>query len=133
MWFQRALASFLLAGLVYASFDFVRVTQLYLAPEDRVWPFRERTQEQAERSFLYRNAVEFARVSTTDVTPEKAKQQLAQVQQLMHYSPEPRVIIRLIECLQVLGHQAAADAQAEHFRQVYPDDYARWKRGEEEQ
>ena len=133
LWFQRALASFLLAGLVYASFDFVRVTQLYLAPEDRVWPFRERTQEQAERSFLYRNAVEFARVSTTDVTPEKAKQQLAQVQQLMHYSPEPRVIIRLIECLQVLGHQAAADAQAEHFRQVYPDDYARWKRGEEEQ
>ena len=133
LWFQRALAGFLLAGLVYASFDFVRVTQLYLAPEDRVWPFRERTQEQAERSFLYRNAVEFARVSTTDVTPEKAKQQLAQAQQLMHYSPEPRVIIRLIECLQVLGHQAAADAQAEHFRQVYPDDYARWKRGEEEQ
>lgn len=133
LWFQRVLAGLMLAGLGYASFDFVRVTQLYLLPEDRVWPFRVKTQEQAARSFLYRNAVEFARISTTEITPEKAPQQLAQAQRLMHYSPEPRVIIRMIECLQVLGRQAEADAQAAHFRQVYPDDYARWKRGGEGQ
>ncbi len=133
LWFQRVLAGLMLVGLMYASFDFVRVTQLYLLPEDRVWPFRVNTQEQAARSFLYRNAVEFARVSTTEITPEKAQQQLAQARRLMHYSPEPRVIIRVIECLQVLGRQAEADAQAMHFRQVYPDDYASWKRTEEGQ
>lgn len=126
---QGVLALVLLAGMVYASFDFVRVTQLYMAADDRVWPFRQNTRQQAERSVLYRNAVQFAAVSTDPVTPEKAEQQLAQARRLMHYSPESRVVIRVIECLQVLGRQAEAEAEIAHFQQVYPKEYARWREG----
>ena len=129
---QRVLAACLLAGMAYASFDFVRVTQLYLAAEDRVWPFRQNTRQQAEHSFLYHNAVRFAAVSTDPVTPEKAEQQLAQARQLMHYSPEARVVIRIIECLQALGRDAEAAEQAAHFRLVYPKEYARWQAGKGE-
>ncbi|MDO4794438.1 MAG: Wzy polymerase domain-containing protein [Brachymonas sp.] len=126
---QGVLALGLLAGMAYASFDFVRVTQLYMAADDRVWPFRQHTRQQAEHSVLYRNAVQFAAVSTDPVTPEKAEQQLAQARRLMHYSPESRVVIRIIECLQVLGRQAEADAEIAQFQQVYPKEYARWRKG----
>ncbi|MDO4768836.1 MAG: Wzy polymerase domain-containing protein [Brachymonas sp.] len=124
---QGVLALGLLAGMAYAGFDFVRVTQLYMAADDRVWPFRQNTRQQAERSVLYRNAVQFATVSTDPVTPEKAEHQLTQARRLMHYSPESRVVIRIIECLQVLGRQAEADAEIAHFQQVYPKEYARWR------
>ena len=112
--------------MAYASFDFARVTQLYMAVEDRIWPFRNKTREQAERSLLYRNAVQFASVSLDPVTLEQAEQQLAIARRLMHYSPESRMVIRIIECLRVLERHAEADAEAEHFKQVYPAEYARW-------
>ena len=123
---QGALAGCLLLGMAYASFDFARVTQLYMAVEDRIWPFRNETREQAERSLLYRNAVQFASVSLDPVTLEQAEQQLAIARRLMHYSPESRMVIRIIECLRVLERHAEADAEAEHFKQVYPAEYARW-------
>ena len=126
---QNVLAVCLLLGISYAGFDFARVTQLYMAAEHRVWPFREHTREQAERSFLYRNAVQFAAVSTDPVTFDKAEQQLAEARRLMHYSPESRVVIRIIECLQALGRHAEAEAEAAHFKQVYPGEYARWRDG----
>ncbi len=126
---QNALAVCLLLGISYAGFDFARVTQLYMAAENRVWPFREHTRAYAERSFLYRNAVQFAAVSTDPVTLDQAEQQLAEARMLMHYSPESRVVIRIIECLQVLGRHAEAEAEAAHFKQVYPGEYARWREG----
>ena len=128
---QGVLAGCLLLGMAYASFDFARVTQLYMAAENRVWPFRDEPRKHAERSFLYRNAVQFASVSTDTITLEQAEQQLAIARRLMHYSPESRIAIRIIECLRVLGRHAEADAEAAHFKQVYPAEYARWHAGAE--
>lgn len=123
---QRVLGILLVLGLLYASFDFVRVTQLYTMPEDRVWPFAQDTRQQAARTILYRNAVDFADLSTTAVTPATARQQLAQARRLMHYSPEARVVERMIECLQVLGRHDEAARVAAHFQSVYPDEYRHW-------
>ena len=70
--------------------------------------------------------MQFASVSLDPVTLEQAEQQLAIARRLMHYSPESRMVIRIIECLRVLERHAEADAEAEHFKQVYPAEYARW-------
>ena len=98
----------MLLGLFYASFDFVRVTQLYTAPEDRVWPFASNTVAQASRTPLYQNAVRFAGISTIPLTEQNAAEQLAQAQRLMHFSPEARVVERIIKALQLLGREAEA-------------------------
>lgn len=125
---QHALAAVLVAGLAYACFDYVRVTQLYMMPEDRVWPFRVNTLQQAERSWLYRNAVHFAHISMAPVSRESAQQQLQEARKLMHYSPEARVVKRTMECLQVLGRKADFEREAAHFREVYPTEYAKWRK-----
>ena len=123
---QHALAALLLAGLAYAGFDYVRVTQLYMVEEDRVWPFKGHAQEQAQRSVLYQNAVHFANLSMQKVSPETAEQQLAEAQNLMHYSPEARVAQRIIECLRVLGRMDEARQAEAHFASVYPKEHAHW-------
>ena len=117
---QRATAALLLLALAYASFDFVRVTQLYTVAQSRVWPFKQNTQAQAERSRLFHNAVLFAKLSTEPVTPQTAATQLAQAQKLMHYSPERRVAKRIIECLHALGRHNEAQASQAHLDVVYP-------------
>ena len=123
---QRALAALLLAGLAYAVFDYVRVTQLYMVEEDRIWPFKGHAQEQAQRSVLYQNAVHFANISMQEVSLETAEQQLAEAQNLMHYSPEARVAERIIECLRVLGRMDEARLAEAQFASVYPKEHAHW-------
>ena len=117
---QHGVAAILLLGLAYACFDFVRVTQLYTAAQERVWPFKQNTQAQADRSRLFQNAVLFAKLSTEPVTPQTAATQLAQAQKLMHYSPEIRVARRIITCLQALGRNDEAQAAQAHLDMVYP-------------
>lgn len=117
---QHGVAAILLLGLAYACFDFVRVTQLYTAAQERVWPFKQNTQAQADRSRLFQNAVLFAKLSTEPVTPQTAAMQLAQAQKLMHYSPEIRVARRIITCLQALGRNDEAQAAQAHLDMVYP-------------
>ena len=125
---QYAVAVLMLLGLFYASFDFVRVTQLYTAPEDRVWPFANNTVAQASRTPLYQNAVRFAGISTIPLTEQNAAEQLAQAQRLMHFSPEARVVERIIKALQLLGREAEAQQAIAHFRTVYPREFADWER-----
>ena len=125
---QYAVAVLMLLGLFYASFDFVRVTQLYTVPEDRVWPFANHTLAQASRTPLYQNAVRFAGISTIPLTRLNAEAQLAEARQLMHFSPEARVVERIIEALRLLGRDAEAQQAEAHFRAVYPREYAQWER-----
>ena len=123
---QQLVAVVMLSGLAYASFDFVRVTQLYTAPEARAWLFRDNTLAQAQRTPLYQNAVNFAMLSTVPLTPANAGAELARAQALMHYSPEARVVQRIIEAQLLLGQTAAAEQTRQHFRQVYPQQHDAW-------
>ena len=125
---QLLVACAMTVALIYACFDFVRVTQLYTDAEERMPPFRQNTLAQASRTVLYQNAVHFAQLTTEPLTPENAAVQLARAQDLMHYSPEARVAERIVEALRMLGRDAQADAAERHLAQVYPQEYAHWKK-----
>ena len=124
---QQLAAIAMLLGLAYASFDFVRVTQLYTQPQERSWPFREHTMEQAQRTPLYQNAVNFAMLSVVPLTAQNAEVELARAQMLMHYSPEARVVQRIIEAQLLLGRDAEAEQARQHFQQVYPRQHDAWQ------
>ena len=47
---------------------------------------------------------------------------------MLHFSPEPRVIARLIDSAILLGRDDEAAALAARFKAAFPDDYARWLR-----
>ena len=57
---------------------------------------------------------------------EALKAELARAQALMHYSPEARVVQRIIEAQLLLGQTAAAEQTRQHFRQVYPQQHDAW-------
>ena len=46
---------------------------------------------------------------------------------LLHYSPEPVVIERLLDSAALLGDQAKLDFHSQRYRAAYPDQHAQWQ------
>ena len=124
----RAAAVLLLAGVAYAAWDYTRISQLYLARADRLAPWRDDTPDKLRASWLFASQVRFAELSMTAVTPADAAAVHALAQRMLHFSPEPRVIARLIDSARLLGRDDEAAALAARFEAAFPVEHARWRR-----
>ncbi len=121
-----AAALALMAIVAYAAWDYARVSQLYLAREERLPAWRDDTLAQVQDSWLFANQVKFAELALMPVTTANAAAVHALAQRLLHFSPEPRVIVKLIDSAMLLGREKEAFEQATRFRIAFPDEYARW-------
>jgi O-antigen ligase len=120
-------AAAVLMGIVgYSAWDYTRVSQIYLAREDRLPAWRDDTLAKLQHSWLFANQVKFAELTLTPVSAANAAEVHALAQHLLHFSPEPRVITRLIDSAMLLGLNDEALAQAVRFRKAFPREYARW-------
>jgi O-antigen ligase len=115
-------AAAVLAASAYASWDYRRVGQLYLAPEARDPVYHENTLAKAQASWLFRDTVRFAYVTTTVPTADNAEALYAAALQMLHYSPEPRVVGVLLECANLMGRDDAVTRQVRaQGLAAYPD------------
>ena len=113
-------ATGMLAVAAYTGWDYWRVGQLFLPQSYRAEAYRDDTLAKVETSWLFRDMVRFARVTTTSPTPENAAALSADALQALHYSPEPRVIGALLESARLLGQESAA---TEHIRRQWRANY----------
>jgi hypothetical protein len=113
-----------------ASWDYIRVSQIYLPRDERLAAYEEDTLAKVRGTWLFSRQAEFAELTLTTVTPANAAAMHALAQRVIHFSPEPRVIVKLIESAELLGLEDEARAQAERFRDAFPSDFARWMRAD---
>ena len=125
---QTVLALALLAASAYAAWDYHRISQIYLPPEQRDAAYREDTLEKIRGSWLFREQVRFAALSITPLTRDNAAWINAQSHALLHYSPEARVVEKLIESAVMLGRDDEALWYLARYRAAYPQAYAEWSR-----
>ena len=125
----RAVAMLLLVAVAFAAWDYTRVSQLYVARGERLAPWRDDTLAKLRSSWLFASQVRFAELSMTPVTPANAADVHALAGRMLHFSPEPRVIARLIDSARLLGRDDEAAALAARFKLAFPEDHARWLRG----
>jgi O-antigen polymerase len=118
----------LLVGVVCAgaAWDYFRVSQLYKAPADRAAAYRDDVHAKVTRSVWFTHPLEFAQLTTTPLTRGNAQRMNRMAKDLLHYSPEPRVIQVVIESAAVLGLDDEAAFHAQRYRLAYPTEYARW-------
>jgi len=119
-------AAALVAIVCYAGWDYTRISQLYLPHDERLPMYADDTLAKAKGSWLFARQVDFAELTLTAVTPANAAAVHALAERVLHFSPEPRVIVKLIESAEMLGHEDEARSQAERFRIAFPSDFARW-------
>jgi O-antigen ligase len=116
----------LIAMLTCAGWDYWRVSQLYVAHGERAPAYRDNTLDAVRNTLLFRNQMRFAELTTTPLTPENARHQYAMAEQLLHFSPEPRVVEKLMESATALGNGDARAFYAVRYKAAFPANDADW-------
>lgn len=122
----RLFAIVLILMMAGTAWDYHRISQLYRLPEERAAAYRTDTLAKVSGSWLFDSPVAFAAITTTPLTPGNAAQQFAQASALLHYSPEPRIIERVIESAVMLHRDDAALWHLARFRAAFPVEHAAW-------
>ena len=116
----------MLAAVAYAGWDYHRISQIYLPAEQRSAWYRDDAMGNAQKSWLFADSVRFAEVTTRPVTRDNAPWMLLESLKALHFSPEPRVITKVIESATVLGREDLAIAHLARFKAAFPDKYQQW-------
>ena len=121
------LAAALSVAVVLAWHDYRAVSQAYLPYESRDAGTRDLPAHAPPPWSPFRDYALFAATTTTPLSTANAKALAAAAEDLLDYSPEPKVIEILIESLLLAGRDAEATFHAARYRAAFPDHYAAWK------
>jgi hypothetical protein len=108
-------ASVFFMTCLYAAWDFNRVSQIYKPVAQRDPIYSSNPLAYAKQSWLFRNQAEFAELTLQPLTASNAQAVYEQAQRVVHYSPETRVVQRLIDSARLLGHDDEASHWAERL------------------
>ena len=111
-------AAVVFIGCLYAAWDFNRVGQIYRQPASRDAAYQDNPLHHAKQSWLFKNQADFAELTTQTVTANNAAELHPQALRLMHYSPEPRVVQRVIDSGKLLGQDERAQALTDRLEDV---------------
>ncbi|HYF21251.1 MAG TPA: Wzy polymerase domain-containing protein, partial [Ramlibacter sp.] len=109
---------------VHALYD--RVSDAYRLPAQRRPELRQDPVTPLGRPPLFDAQVRFAELSITELSPANARHVHQLAQEVLHYSPEARVVEKLIESATLLGHTDEAVAHLARFKAAFPQRYAQW-------
>ncbi len=121
-----SIAVFVLIMTAGVAWDYRRVSQIYLAPELRAAAYQDDTLAKASQSWLFADQARFAELMLTPLTRGNAQHVHGLAEQLLAYSPEPRVIEKLIESAVMLGLDDEARAYLARYRAAFPAEHAVW-------
>jgi O-antigen ligase len=124
--FKTPLVAAALALLGWVGFDYMRVSQAYLPPSERWAAYRQDPLARIGDSRWFPDQVRFAALSTTPVTAATAADLHALALDLLHYSPEPKVIEIVLETALVLGRDAVVAEHLPRYRAAFPEHYQAW-------
>ncbi len=126
--YSKALAA--IALLVFcgvASWNYHLASQIYLDPEQRDAAYRDNTLAKTRHLWLFDAQVRFAELTITDVSADNAPAMQALALDMLHFSPETRVVEKVMESALVLGQPEVLAFYAARLKAAFPSDYARWQ------
>ena len=120
-----SIAIFIVAIAGYAAWDYRRVSQLYLSPNMRSEAYRSQPLAKIKSSWLFQDQLRFAELTTTALTAANAARLHQLALDLLHFSPEPRVVEKLIESATLLGRSDEAQFYRLRYQAAFPERPAR--------
>lgn len=125
---QTAVVSALaLASLAAVTWDYVKVSQIFLPDRRRLTWFRTDTYAKARTAWLYDGHVKMAQAVMTPLNPKTAPALLQWSLESLHLAPDAPVIQRVIEAAELAGEPALAEFHRVRFQAAWPQAYERWR------
>jgi hypothetical protein len=125
-WGLSFLAAAVLVAAGCAAWDYHRISQIYLPPAQRMAEYRTNTLEKIRDTWFFQNQVKFAELSTTPLTADNAAFMNSLAHQLLSFSPEARVVVKLIDSARILGRDEEAAFFEVRFKAAYPEAFQQW-------
>lgn len=125
---QTAFAGVLIMYCAMAAWQYHLASQIYLEPEQRAPAYRVNTLEKTRHVWLFQDQVRFAELTTTELTPNNAAQMNLLAKEMLHFSPEARVVEIVIDSARLLGRDAEAEFYQARYQAAFSQDYADWRK-----
>ena len=110
----------LLAIVCLVGADYARARQIYMPASQRWLVWRDDPLGAARSSWFFQRSATFAELTLTRVTRENAPWVLATSLEMLHYSPEPKVVRQLILSADMLGRRDLVDLHTARWRAAFP-------------
>ena len=124
---QAGCAGALLTVCALAAWQYHLASQIYLDPGKRSPAYRVNTLEKTRHAFLFQDQLRFAELTLTDLTPDNAAQMNQLAKEMLHFSPEARVAVVVIDSARLLGREAEARFYLARLQAAFPQAYADWR------
>ncbi|HOE40816.1 MAG TPA: Wzy polymerase domain-containing protein [Rhodoferax sp.] len=125
--YSKALAAIIITAFVgFATWNYHLASQIYLAPEARDSAYQSDTLAKIRHIWLFQDQVRFADLTTSELTASNATALHALALEMLHFSPEARVVEWVLDSALLLGHADEVAFFAERMRAAFPKDYAAW-------
>lgn len=110
----------ILVAAALIAVDYARVRQIFIPENQRTRIWSGNAMDVAKSSLMFRTTADFAEFSLTPVTPKNAAHIRQTGLQMLHYSPEPKVIRKVVEAAQILGDCSTAVRHQELMKIAFP-------------
>jgi hypothetical protein len=121
-----SIALLLIAYCSFAAWNYFLASQIYLDTNARAPAYRDNTLEKIKGVWLYRDVVQFAELTTTELNLSNAAQMNALAKVMLHFSPEARVAELIVESAQLLGRTEEISYYTARYQAAFPQAYALW-------
>lgn len=112
----------IVAAVAFVAVDYARVRQIFIPPSQRWALGSDHPLMLAKRSVFFEQTAQFAEFTLTPVTPENATQMLRVGEAMLHYSPEPRVIRKVIAAATLVGDTQRAQWHTALLKAAFPQE-----------
>jgi O-antigen ligase len=123
-WLAVALLALMCAMVTW---NYWRMSQLYLSAESRAPAYRDDTFAKVQGSWFFGGHIDFAALSITPVNEQTAPYLLQLGEHLLHFSPETKVVEKILDAAIVLQQESKIAFYAPRFAAAFPEDYQRWR------
>ena len=114
-------------GCALVSWNYWRMSQLYMTLDNRASAYRDNTYAKVQDAWFFGGHVDFAVLSVTPVTEQTAPYLLELGERLLHFSPEAKVVEKILDASLLLGRDDKIAFYAPRFAAAFPEDYQRWR------
>ncbi|MBP6009073.1 MAG: O-antigen ligase C-terminal domain-containing protein [Rhodoferax sp.] len=116
----------LIAACAFSAWQYQLASQIYLPPSERMSAYKDNTLQKIRHVALYQDQVRFADLTTTDLDPQNAQVVHDLALDMLHFSPESRVVELVIESAGLLGREDEVRYYSPRYQAAFPESYAKW-------
>lgn len=119
-------ALFTIALCAYAAWNYQLVSQIYLPPTARMADYRDDTLKKLGAVAPFQDQVRFAYLTTIELDAQNASEVHALALDMLHFSPESRVVEMVLESGKLLGNTAEVRFFTARYKAAFPEAYTKW-------